>query len=126
MADARGENEGFRILDDFVCDAIPGPGIALEGPFGRGENEGMHFLWELDFNASQPPLAEERKAEFHKLGSSDLHALVRNTWSELTPAELEFLHELALERMAQKDAESPSHGAERLSREVMNAALRRI
>src|SRR5262249_24768023 len=38
---SRGENEGVRVLDDFVCEAIPAPGIPQAEPTNQGKNEGM-------------------------------------------------------------------------------------
>jgi hypothetical protein len=126
MAPKPGENEGFRVLEDFVCDAIPGPGISTDGPCARGENEGVDVQWELVVNASPDPLTQDRKAELRRLNTTELHALVQKSWSELSPAELGFIHEIALEGLAQKEGNLTSNGAEELSREVMQAALRRI
>jgi hypothetical protein len=126
MAPKPAENEGFRVLEEFVCDAIPGPGISKDGPFARGENEGVDVQWELVVNASHEPLAEDRKAHLRQLNTADLHALVSKGWAELKPMELAFIHELALERLAPKKEGPFSNGAEELSREVMRAALRRI
>jgi hypothetical protein len=45
------ENEGFRVLDELVCDAIPGE-VILPAPLTRqGKNEGMRVVEELVFGA---------------------------------------------------------------------------
>jgi hypothetical protein len=43
----RAENEGFRMLDDFVCEAIHDPSIPLANPAKQGRNEGMSVVVEL-------------------------------------------------------------------------------
>src|SRR5437660_1605254 len=45
----RAENEGFRVLDDFVCDAILQPGIPQADPRKQGKNEGVRVIGELVF-----------------------------------------------------------------------------
>ena len=44
-----GQNEGFHVLDDFVCDAIHNPSIALGNPANQGRNEGISVEEELIF-----------------------------------------------------------------------------
>lgn len=36
------ENEGFCMLDDFVCQAILGPGVPQADPTKQGKNEGIN------------------------------------------------------------------------------------
>jgi hypothetical protein len=43
------ENEGFRMLDDFVCEAILAPGIPQADPRKQGSNAGMQLVEELAF-----------------------------------------------------------------------------
>jgi hypothetical protein len=56
---ASGQNEGFHVLDDFVCQAIPAPTISPAGPDKQGRNEGMFVTEELVFEAgktlTEPP-----------------------------------------------------------------------
>jgi hypothetical protein len=56
---APGQNEGFYVLEDFVCQAIPGPSISPAGPDKQGRNEGMFVTEELMFEAgkveTEPP-----------------------------------------------------------------------
>lgn len=43
---AQGQNEGFRIVDESVCDAIRGPGVPQAPSNQRGQNEGVRILEE--------------------------------------------------------------------------------
>jgi hypothetical protein len=43
------ENEGFRMLDDFVCDAIYALEVPQADPTKSGKNEGMRVVGELVF-----------------------------------------------------------------------------
>ena len=57
MATGRGENEGFHLLPEFACDAIPEPGLFPPGTvFGRSDAEGMHILDEFVVDLSAVPL----------------------------------------------------------------------
>jgi RNA polymerase sigma factor (sigma-70 family) len=47
MMAAQGRNEGFHVLDEFVCDAIQSPSIPLANPANQGRNEGMSVVEEL-------------------------------------------------------------------------------
>lgn len=48
----RAENEGFSVLDDFVCDAIHAPGIPRADPNKQGRNEGIRVIEELVFGGA--------------------------------------------------------------------------
>jgi hypothetical protein len=85
----------------------------------------MHVVSELAASASHSPLAERRKAELRTLSSSQLLALVQLSGAALPPEELRFIHDLAIERLTQ-DGGPFSEGADELSREVMQVAVRRI
>jgi len=37
----QGQSEGFRVLDDFVCEAIHDAQVPMAGPPRQGQNEGM-------------------------------------------------------------------------------------
>jgi hypothetical protein len=43
----QGHNEGFRILDDFVCEAIRDPSVHCATSPRPGRNEGMGVVEEL-------------------------------------------------------------------------------
>ena len=96
-------SEGFRMLDDFICDAIPGPDISTTTSFGRGENRGMQAVSEFVIRASHPALSKERAAALRALTNLQLLALVRNSGSELSPEELGAIREIAIERLMQDD-----------------------
>jgi hypothetical protein len=54
MATAPDNNEDFELLDEFVCQAIPcTPGPAVPASPGRAENEGLHVVKELIFDAGR-------------------------------------------------------------------------
>ncbi len=42
-----GHNGDFHVLDEFVCDAIPAPGVPQGAPSHAGHNAGMLVLDEL-------------------------------------------------------------------------------
>lgn len=50
---AQGQNSGFHVLEDFVCDAIHGPSVPLANPANQGHNEGMAVVEELVFYAGK-------------------------------------------------------------------------
>jgi hypothetical protein len=47
-----GHNEGFHVLDDFICEAIHEPSVPLASPANQGHNEGTSAVEELDCDAS--------------------------------------------------------------------------
>lgn len=55
----RAENEGFRILDDFVCDAIPDPSLTPAKPAHQGQNEGMSVVTEIVFDLPKESTSED-------------------------------------------------------------------
>src|ERR1700722_16680941 len=48
-----GHNEGFHVLDDFVCEAIHDPSVPLANPAHQGRNEGMSVLEEVVFDTAR-------------------------------------------------------------------------
>jgi hypothetical protein len=58
MAAQPGENEGFHLLDEFVCQAIPDPSLgvleATAAGMGRGENAGMQVREEITLDCAGP------------------------------------------------------------------------
>jgi hypothetical protein len=59
----RAENEGFRILDDFVCDAIPDPSLTPAKPAHQGQNEGMSVVTEIVFDLSKEVTSEDSESD---------------------------------------------------------------
>ncbi|HUY34351.1 MAG TPA: hypothetical protein VMV69_16515 [Pirellulales bacterium] len=85
----------------------------------------MRVITEIAADPSCPTMTDERTAEFRRLSTPDLLALVQVGGSELTPGELRFIHDLAIERLVQYDACS-SKGADELSRQAMQVAVGRM
>lgn len=56
---APGHNEGFYVLDEFVCEAIHIPSVPLANPANQGRNEGMSVVEELLFDADQDATSED-------------------------------------------------------------------
>jgi hypothetical protein len=48
----KGRNDGFRVLDDFVCEAIHSPDVLLADEQHKGQNAGSRVVEELSFDAS--------------------------------------------------------------------------
>jgi hypothetical protein len=46
-APAVARNQGFHVLDEFVCEAIHAPSVPLANPANQGRNEGMSVVQEL-------------------------------------------------------------------------------
>lgn len=123
MATQPGENEGFRMLDDLVCEAQPAGEVAASGSVGRGANRGARVLAEVVVSTAPPP--EERPSERRTQTNSELLALVRFRAAELTPEDFRIIHEIAIERLTNSSGPF-SAGAAELSRAVLQAALGRI
>ena len=51
-----GQNQGFRVLDEFVCEAIHPPTVPQADQTKQGQNEGMRVIQELvvDDSAASP------------------------------------------------------------------------
>jgi hypothetical protein len=78
----RGQNEGFRVLDDFVCEAIRDPAVPQAPPNKRGQNEGVRVLGELSFDIAAAPEQDDvnpqRSRELAQGGDlSDFAVLMR-------------------------------------------------
>lgn len=58
---ARAENEGIRMMEDFVCDAIHDSGIPQADPKKSGENEGMRVLEEFVFEGECNDTSENKR-----------------------------------------------------------------
>jgi hypothetical protein len=118
----QGYNENFRVLDEFICEAILEPSVPQPTPSGRGVNAGMHVVSESAARESQPPPSSERLANLRGLSTQELLALVHRNGSELRSQDLLVIHEIAAERLG--EGERPlSKIAVELSREVMLAAV---
>lgn len=65
-----GQNEGFNVLDDFVCEAIHDSVVPQTLPIKQGQNEGGTILEDLALRGSAIPRGEEWR-------SSALQRLIR-------------------------------------------------
>jgi hypothetical protein len=58
-----GQNEGFHVSDDFVCEAVHDPTIPLANPANQGRSEGMSVVEELLFHAPGASKAEGKERD---------------------------------------------------------------
>jgi hypothetical protein len=63
---AQGQNKGFHVLDEFVCEAIHDPSIPLANPVHQGRNEGLSVIEELLFEAGKGPASEDGENPGHR------------------------------------------------------------
>jgi hypothetical protein len=125
MATPSGDNEGVRVLDEFVCQANSLFQTSQPGGLGAGANAGIRVIAELAEDTSRPTMTDQRKADLRRLSTSDLLALVQGGGVKLTPADLRFIHDLAIERLVKCDDDG-SKGADELSRCAMEVAVGRM
>ena len=119
-----GRNEGVRVLDELVCEAVSTSGSAPPGYRERGADPGLESATESISRPSQgPPVPAERVAELRRLSTTQLLALVRLHAPDLSSQELLVIHGIAAERLG--DDRPPPAGAVELSQEVMIAAVNR-
>jgi len=53
-----GRNNGFHVLDDFVCEAIQGPDLPAANLDNHGQNAGMAVIEEVLLEAGNQPASE--------------------------------------------------------------------
>jgi hypothetical protein len=58
---AQGQNKGFHVLDEFVCEAVHDASVPLANRANQGRNEGMSVVEELLFEAGREPTTEARE-----------------------------------------------------------------
>jgi hypothetical protein len=73
MDTPNGRNEGFVVLDEFVCQAIPAPDLSAElsAPRGHGVNEGVVALEDFRCQAVNPPDVTPPSTNGHPSRSAD-------------------------------------------------------
>src|SRR5689334_10731978 len=98
---APGRNEGIRVLDDFVSEAVPAPGGSQAVRGGRGTTPGMRVVPEGVSRPPQPPVSAARVAELRGLSTRQLLALVRRSAAALDDRELLVIHDIAAERLGE-------------------------
>jgi hypothetical protein len=81
----RAENEGFRMLDDFVCEAIHDPATPLANPAKQGRNEGMSVVAEILFDAPPASQAGDKQNDSPRraITVNDAATPLRTGWSSL-------------------------------------------
>jgi hypothetical protein len=121
MAAETGNNEGFHVLDDFICEVMPAPGVTSATSPGNGINAGI-ILSDNDISGSHPRLSEK---ELRKLSSAQLRNLLEMLGPTLSPEDLQVIHDIAIERLIQNEP-AVSEGAVNLSKEAMQVTLHRI
>jgi hypothetical protein len=55
---AAGDNQGFHVLDDVVCEAIHAPTVPLPHPTNQGQNAGMMVVEEMVVEGDNEPATE--------------------------------------------------------------------
>jgi len=80
-----GHNEGFHVLDEFVCEAIHAPSIPLANPAKQGQNEGMSVIEEVVFDASKESQPGDRESNRPRraIAINDMAKPIGNGWSRL-------------------------------------------
>jgi len=73
--DKRGQNEGFRVLDDFVCQAIQDPAVPQAPRTKRGRNEGVLVLEELTPGTTPTQQANGDRCSGYQVMMDSLHVL---------------------------------------------------
>jgi hypothetical protein len=63
---AQGQNKGFHVLDEFVCEAIHDLSVPLANPAHQGRNEGLSVIEELLFEAGKGPTSEDGENPEHR------------------------------------------------------------
>lgn len=61
---SRGQNEGYRVLDDFICQALHSPDSPRASATNQGQNEGMRVIGEVVLAGPQEA-SEKVKADRH-------------------------------------------------------------
>jgi hypothetical protein len=89
----RAVNEGFRMLDDFVCEAIHDPTVMRADNKRQGRNEGIRVVEELVFDvAAEKSKQEADESEMRRI-AEQLATLIASQ-SDPTGAMARFQHEL--------------------------------
>jgi hypothetical protein len=71
-----GENEGFHVLEDFVCEALQDPALPKGDPGQPGQNTGAQVLEELILDSAQANGAPRQGVRIRSAGNTELPALL--------------------------------------------------
>ena len=112
----RASNEGFRMLDDFVCEAIQVPGALNSEGMGRGRNEGAKLVEEVVLEPGSPQMPRST--------NNDLPGGTQNA-VYLDDSIQSFIYQLAIYISRQDDpGEASTQVLERLNAEL--SSIRRV
>lgn len=125
MAGQRANREDFRILDQYIAEEQASPPVPPTDFVTSGSNAEMPLLAAFEAIGSGFALGEERKAELAKCSIAELLTHVRLNRAALSPEDLHLIHDLAIERLLQRDEATAGEAGE-LSRIVMQEAVSRI
>lgn len=111
MAANGAENEGVRLLDEFVCNAVRFPCVlapeSTRVVASGGENEGMRISKEAESSCRPQAMEEPRnryasvsESQLRSLSTAELLGLVRQVSSEMPPSKLALIQEIVHERLA--------------------------
>jgi hypothetical protein len=118
----RGTNEGIRVLDDFVCEAIPMMPLPDGVVPSRAKNNGVQAVVEFEQTG---PLLGERQDALRAMSNESLLDLIENNASALTTDEIRFVHDIALERLGSDNGDVTTD-AGRLAREAMRIVVAKL
>jgi hypothetical protein len=97
MAAPSGCNEGFTVLNDFVCEATPSPGIPLATSPGTGVNAGI-MVSDADVQNAPSHTSTLQIEELRKLSFPELTNLI-NLLTEPSREELFMIYDVILEKL---------------------------
>ncbi|NUQ62039.1 MAG: hypothetical protein HUU20_06100 [Pirellulales bacterium] len=111
MSANRAENEGVRLLDEFVCQAVRYPCVLAPKSAGsvasRGENEGIRISEEAVSACGPQPIDVPSKriacfseSELRSLSTAQLFTLVQQLSSDMVPSQLALIREIVTQRLA--------------------------
>jgi hypothetical protein len=118
MGKSTGINGEFRVLEEFVCEAVLHD-LPENTEFGRGENAGFVLAMPSDSTCIRS------RDELQLLSTPELCLLVQLAGSDLPRETLQLIHDIAIERLS-SDPPSPDQRAGTLSKIVMEQAVARI
>jgi hypothetical protein len=115
-----GCNEGFRMLDDFVCEATPASGVPLAISPGSGVNAGI-ALSDADVHNSHSRSGTLLVEELRSLNAAQIHAFIE-FHSEISLEELRLILDIVIDKLKQ-DKPQISEDAKKILRESMLVLL---
>jgi hypothetical protein len=109
-------NEGFRILEEFACEAVVSPGIPRPGRYSQVSSH-RESRDDGDRTATL--------CEFGHLDNSQLRALLVDSGENLAPAELAAIHQIAVNRLTSDLSQTERAQAQSVAQLAMDLAGRK-